>query len=146
MAAVSRPVGRMYDKFGARPLVIPGAIGMTVALAAFAALGASAPLWAVIVCDILLMASLGFMMTPLMTDSLDSLPDDLYSHGSALLATLQQVAGALGSAVLVMIAAVGSTGPSGIPDAHGISVAFWVAAGIGVGAVIVAFLFKRRAA
>lgn len=146
MAAVSRPVGRLYDRVGARPLVIPGAIGMTVALAAFALLGESAALWEVIVCDIILMASLGFMMTPLMTDSLDSLSDDLYSHGSALLATLQQVAGALGSAVLVMIAAVGSANPSGVPDSRGLSVAFGLAACIGVVAIVVAFLFKRRPA
>src|SRR5699024_5167523 len=120
MAAVSRPVGRLYDRVGARPLVIPGAIGMTVALAGFAALGQSAPLWSVIAADVVLMASLGLMMTPLMTDSLDALSDDLYSHGSALLATLQQVAGALGSAVFVMIAATGSSGPPGIPDAAGL--------------------------
>jgi DHA2 family lincomycin resistance protein-like MFS transporter len=143
MAAVSRPVGRLYDRVGARPLVIPGAIGMTVALAAFAALGQSAPLWAVVAADVILMASLGLMMTPLMTDSLDSLSDDLYSHGSALLATLQQVAGALGSAVFVTIAAVGSSGPPGIPDAAGLRLAFGAAACIGVGAVVVAFLFKR---
>lgn len=144
MAAVSRPVGRMYDRVGARPLVIPGAIGMTVALAAFAILGESATLWEVIACDIILMASLGFMMTPIMTDSLDSLTEDLYTHGSALLATLQQVAGALGSAVLVMVAAVGSANSAGIPDAHGIGIAFWVATGIGAAGVVVAFMFKRR--
>src|SRR5699024_2064044 len=84
LAAVSRPVGTLYDRVGARPLVIPGAIGMTLALAGFAVLGEDAALWAVIGCDMLLMLSLGLMMTPLMTDSLGALADDLYSHGSAL--------------------------------------------------------------
>ncbi|HLR28000.1 MAG TPA: MDR family MFS transporter [Ruania sp.] len=143
MAAVSRPVGTLYDRVGARPLVIPGAIGMTLALAGFAVLGEDAALWAVIGCDMLLMLSLGLMMTPLMTDSLGALADDLYSHGSALLTTLQQVAGAFGSAVFVTLAALGSATSTGIPDADGLRLAFSVAAVIGVGAVIVGLLYKR---
>ncbi|WP_235912198.1 DHA2 family efflux MFS transporter permease subunit [Ruania zhangjianzhongii] len=143
MAAIARPVGRLYDRVGARPLVIPGAVGMTLALGLFAALGDQAPLVAVIGVHMLLMGSLGLMMTPLMTDSLGALTDDLYSHGSAILATLQQVAGALGSAVFVTVAALGSQGPPGIPDAHGLQLAFMVAACIGVVAIVVALLFKR---
>jgi len=143
MAAVARPVGSLYDRVGARPLVIPGAVGMTVALATFALLGASAPLGAVIAAHVLLMCSLGMMMTPLMTDALGALPDDLYSHGSALLATLQQVAGALGSAIFVTVAALASLHPAGTPDAAGLRIAFFVAAGIGVVAIGVALMFKR---
>lgn len=143
MAAVARPVGRLYDRVGARPLVIPGAVGMTLALGLFAALGADAPLVAVIGVHVLMMGSLGLMMTPLMTDALGALTDDLYSHGSALLATLQQVAGALGSAVFVTVAALGSQGPPGIPDAHGLQLAFTVAGCIGLVAIVVALLFKR---
>ncbi|MPV49868.1 DHA2 family efflux MFS transporter permease subunit [Pseudactinotalea sp. HY160] len=143
MAAVARPVGALYDRVGARPLVIPGAIGMTVALWILALLGGGAPLGAVIAAHVLLMLSLGLMMTPLMTDSLSALPSDLYSHGSALLATLQQVAGALGSAVFVTVAALGSASPGGIPDATGIRAGFMVAGGIGLVAVVVACLFKR---
>ncbi len=40
-------------------------------------------------------------MTTLMTTSLASLPDELYSHGSAILNTLQQLAGAAGTAFLM---------------------------------------------
>lgn len=143
MAAIARPVGRLYDRVGARPLVIPGAVGMTLALGLFAILGAQAPLVAVIGVHMLLMSSLGLMMTPLMTDALGALTDDLYSHGSALLATLQQVAGALGSAVFVTVAALGSQGTPEIPDAGGLRLAFLVAGGIGVIAIVVSLLFKR---
>lgn len=143
MAAISRPVGSLYDRVGARPLVIPGTIGMTIALALFAVLGKDTPLGTAIACDVLLMASLGLIMTPIMTDSLAALPDDLHSHGSALLTTIQQVAGALGSAVFVTIAAIGSSGPPGLPDANGLRLAFSAAACVGLGAIIVALLFKR---
>src|SRR5699024_76956 len=104
MAAISRPAGSWYDRIGARRLVVPGALGMTVSLCGFALLGDQAPLALVIGAHMALMGSLGLMMTPLMADSLGTLPGHLYSHGSALLATLQQVAGALGSAVFVTVA------------------------------------------
>ncbi|MEO8906601.1 MAG: DHA2 family efflux MFS transporter permease subunit [Microbacteriaceae bacterium] len=143
MAAVSRPVGALYDRIGAKSLLVPGAVGMAAALFIFALLGASAPLLSVIGADMLLMASLGVMMTPLMTDALSVLSDDLYSHGSALLATLQQVAGALGSAVFVAVAALGSIHPSGIPDASGLRLAFIVAGCVGVVAIVVSLFYRR---
>lgn len=79
----------------------------------------------------------------LLTDALGALSDDLYSHGSALLATLQQVAGAFGSAVLVTVAAIGSATTNGIPDAAGLRLAFIVASCIGVGAIVVALMYRR---
>lgn len=57
--------------------------------------------WMVICMHILFAVGIALMMTPLMTVSLSSLPDDLYSHGSAILNTLQQLAGAAGTAFLV---------------------------------------------
>jgi len=143
MAAISRPIGSLYDRVGAKRLLIPGAVGMAVALFLFSLLGPSAPLVAVIGADVLLMCALGTMMTPLMTDALGALPHDLYSHGSALLTTLQQVAGALGSAVLVAVASLASLNTSGLPDAAGIRVAFLVAGCVGVVAVVVALFYPR---
>ncbi len=144
LAALSRPVGRLFDRVGARPLVIPGSVGMAVALWLFAVLGAGAPLAAIIGVDMLLMGSLGLMMTPLMAEALGVLPDTLYSHGSAILTTLQQVAGALGSAVFVAVAALGSGAGAGSPDAGGMRLAFAVAGCIGLLAVAVTFLLRRR--
>ena len=143
MAAVSRPAGSLYDRIGARPLMIPGAIGMAAALWLFAALGDGAPLGLVIATHVLLMLSLGTMMTPLMADSLGTLPDDLHSHGSALFATLQQVAGALGASVFVAVAALASRTAGEIPDAHGLAAGFGLAGCFGLIAVGTAFLFKR---
>lgn len=143
MAAASRPVGTLYDRMGARTLLIPGGIGMAAALTGFAVLGGTAPLAAVIGCDVALMLSLGLMITPLMADSLGALPDELYSHGSALLVTVQQVAGALGSATFVAAAALGSTAAGSTPDAAGLRLAFGVAACLGVGAVVVAVLYRQ---
>ncbi|GAB2735734.1 DHA2 family efflux MFS transporter permease subunit [Amycolatopsis magusensis] len=144
LGLLGRPVGALFDRFGARPLVIPGAAAMAAALWLFATLGPGAPLGAVIAINVLLMGGLGFMMTPLMAESLGVLPDHLHSHGSAILATLQQVAGAFGTAVFVSVATLGSTGSGTGPDAAGLRTAFLVAGVVGVLALITS-LFVRRA-
>jgi len=127
-----RPVGAVYDRIGARRLVIPGALAMALALWLFATLGTRSPLAEVVGIHMLLMAGIGLMMTPLMTESLSGLPGHLHSHGSAILSTLQQVAGAFGTAVFVTIAARGSAVPAGIPDADGLRLGFIAAACVGL--------------
>lgn len=146
MAAVSRPAGSLYDRFGARVLVAPGAIGMTSALWIFAFLGDDVPLGIVIATHMLLMISLGLMMTPLMADALGSLPAYLDSHGSAIFATLQQVAGALGSAVFVTVASIASATVSEIPDSQGLDTAFMVAGSVSFIGIIFSFMFRKPAA
>ena len=49
------------------------------------------------------MVSLAALFTPVFTMGLGSLPPHLYSHGSSLLGTIQQVAGAMGTALVVTI-------------------------------------------
>ena len=43
------------------------------------------------------------MFTPLLTSALGSLPPQLYSHGSAIVSTMQQVAGAAGTALFITV-------------------------------------------
>jgi DHA2 family lincomycin resistance protein-like MFS transporter len=144
LGLLGRPVGSLYDRVGARPLVIPGAIAMAAALWLFTLLGAGSSLWAVVGIHVLLMAGLGLMMTPLMTEGLSSLPGPLYSHGSAILATLQQVAGAFGTAAFVTIAAVASVTAGASPDAQGLRVGFMAAGVVGVLAVIVSLFMGGK--
>ena len=88
------------------------------------------------------MAALGLMMTPLLTQALAVLPHALYSHGSAILTTLQQVAGAAGTAVFVTVAALGAANASGAPDEAGLRTAFMFAGVVGVLAVVAAFFVR----
>ncbi|GAB3700999.1 DHA2 family efflux MFS transporter permease subunit [Saccharopolyspora tripterygii] len=143
MGLMGRPVGRLFDRIGPRPLVIPGAAAMAVALWLFATLSPESPLGAVIGIHVLLSLGLSLMMTPLMTASLGSLPDHLYSHGSAILGTLQQVAGAFGTAVFVTVSSLSSANPAGIPDAAGLRTAFVVAGVIGLAAFGTALFIRK---
>jgi len=103
MGLLGPRVGRAFDRVGSRPLVVPGAIGMVVALGALAMLGESTPVAFVVGAHVLLMVSLAGIFTPVFTLGLGALPPPLYSHGSSLLGTTQQVAGAIGTAVSVTI-------------------------------------------
>jgi MFS transporter, DHA2 family, lincomycin resistance protein len=51
---------------------------------------------------------MAMLMTPLMTVSLGALPPRLYGHGSAIMNTLQQLAGAVGIAVLIAVMTIGA--------------------------------------
>ena len=90
------------------------------------------------------------MFTSLFSASLGSLPRHLYSHGSATLATTQQVAGAAGTAALVsvMSAVALSRGAGGASEtvalAGGIQVAFIVAAALATVGFALTWLVPRQ--
>ncbi|WP_232666021.1 MDR family MFS transporter [Pseudonocardia sp. TRM90224] len=143
MGLLGPVVGRLFDKYGARPLVVPGALVVCGALWLFTMLGAESPLLMAVAVHVTLCIGLSIMFTPLMTDALGSLPAELYSHGSAILTTLQQVAGAAGTALFITVMTVNSLDPQGDVDAAGTHAAFLVAAIISIGVVALSFLVGR---
>ncbi|WP_240989544.1 MDR family MFS transporter [Salipiger mangrovisoli] len=96
-------VGRTFDRIGARRLVIPGAVLVFLGLGSMALLGTGSTIWQVLSSHLLLSIGLALLFTPLFTSSLGSLPKELYSYGSAVIGTVQQVAGAAGIALFVSI-------------------------------------------
>ncbi|MEW1981083.1 DHA2 family efflux MFS transporter permease subunit [Citricoccus sp. NPDC079358] len=103
MGVMGLIVGRLFDRFGARPLVVPGSAVLAVALWGMTTLTAESTQGTIVAWHMLLNAGLSFMFSPLMTAALGSLPRRLYSHGSAILSTIQQVAGAAGTAVFITV-------------------------------------------
>lgn len=138
-------VGRVYDRHGARLLVVPGSVLLCLSLCGFALLSETTPVWELVVLQTIMMLGLSMMFTPLMTDALGALPDRLYSHGSAIMTTLQQVAGAAGTALFVTVMAKASVS-GGAPDMPGVHAAFVVAAVISAVAVVTAFFTASRPA
>jgi len=63
------------------------------------------PYWMVLVAHVALSLGLAALFTPMFTMSLGSLSSHLYSHGSSLLGATQQVAGALGIALVATLPA-----------------------------------------
>jgi MFS transporter, DHA2 family, lincomycin resistance protein len=152
MGLLGPTVGRLSDRVGPRPLIVPGAVAVSVAMWTLAfGLGEGSSWLVLLGAHILLSLGLAFLFTPLFSASLGSLPPHLYSHGSATIATLQQVAGAAGTAIFVALYATGvaSAGnlnpdhPSALEAATGSHLAF-VAGGIISLAVIAISVFIRK--
>ncbi|MFC7401715.1 DHA2 family efflux MFS transporter permease subunit [Citricoccus sp. GCM10030269] len=105
MGVMGLIVGRLFDRIGARPLVIPGSAIVAVALWGMTTLTADSSQVTIIAWHMLLNAGLSCMFSPLMTAALGALPRRLYSHGSAIMSTFQQVAGAAGTALFITVMA-----------------------------------------
>ncbi|MQA61988.1 MAG: DHA2 family efflux MFS transporter permease subunit [Actinophytocola sp.] len=150
MGLLGPTVGKMFDRFGSRPLVLPGSIGMVLALGGFTQVSMTMPYWQVLGLHALLMVSLAAMFTPVFTLGMGALPQHLYSHGSSMLGTSQQVAAAFGTAlvVTVMSARSGSLvadGVAGVPaQLSGMKLAFAVAAALALVTVAVAAKLPGR--
>ena len=150
MGLLGPTVGRWYDRLGARPLVVPGSVGILVALAVLSTVTATTSVWLVLTAHVLLMGALAAVFTPVVTVGLGALPMHLYSHGSSLLGTLQQVAAAVGTAVTVTVMswrAAGLAGQGVLPlDAlvDGMRWAFGFSALASVAVVVLAFLLPGR--
>ncbi len=96
-------VGRLYDRIGPRPLVITGTIIVSIALWGFTFFTATTTVPTVTLTYLVLCLGFALLFTPLFTAGLGDIPPSLYSHGSAVVGTVQQVAGAAGVATLVTI-------------------------------------------
>jgi DHA2 family lincomycin resistance protein-like MFS transporter len=94
---------------------------------------------------------LAFLFTPLFTSSLGAIKPELYSHGSAVLGSTQQVAGAAGVALFVALmsaqtAALVAGGASEVDAlSGGIRVAIIVGAVLSMFAVATAFFIRKPA-
>lgn len=98
MGLLGRPVGRLYDRLGPRPLIVPGVVIVAAAVWSLVLLDQSSSPYQVLASQVAMCVGFGLVFTPLFTFGLGSLPPALYAHGSAILASLQQVAGAAGRA------------------------------------------------
>jgi DHA2 family lincomycin resistance protein-like MFS transporter len=145
MGLLGPPVGRLFDRYGPRWLCTTGATLLVITLLALTQVSPQTPI--VILLGINLMTGLTFLSTPAFTTALNPLPPSLHSHGSAILSTLQQVAGAAGVALLVMSRRTQSASAAGETfleaEVTGLHLAFLVAAGIGLIAVAIALTLRK---
>ncbi|WP_186725578.1 MDR family MFS transporter [Planomicrobium sp. CPCC 101110] len=96
-------VGRLFDKYGPTWLVIPGLVLVAVMLWFFATLSPASSVAFIVLLHIGLMVGISLIWMPAQTNGLNQLPPALYPHGTAVLNTLQQVMGAIGTAVAISI-------------------------------------------
>jgi MFS transporter, DHA2 family, lincomycin resistance protein len=107
---LSPVMGGLFDKFGPRFLVTPGLILVTVAMFGFSTISLETSTGFIIGLLIVLMIGISMIMMPAQTNGLNQLPPSLYPDGTAIMNTLQQVAGAIGTAVAISIMTAGQNG------------------------------------
>jgi DHA2 family lincomycin resistance protein-like MFS transporter len=138
-------VGRLFDRFGARALLVPGLAAVSASLWISTFFGAESPVALILAFHLVLSVGLAFVFTPLFTSGLGAVKPELYSHGSAIFGTTQQLAGAAGVALLVSVHSVQATslaagGASVVEQtAGGVHAAFVVSAVLSMVAIVGAF-------
>ncbi|MBD2847700.1 multidrug efflux MFS transporter [Paenibacillus sp. IB182496] len=157
MGIMSPINGRLFDRFGAKGLAVVGLALIGLALWQFAYITLATSYLLIMVMNTLLMLGISMVMMPVMTNALNELPPALYAHGTAIISTLQQVSGAIGTALLVTVmssrSAVyleqsGSTDPQTQVQAliFGMKSAFLLAFGLVAVAWIASLLLRRAEA
>lgn len=106
---LSPVMGRLFDKFGPKWLVIIGLAIVTVVLFLYTGITPTTTLGKIITLHIFMMIGISMIMMPAQTNGLNQLPPEFYPHGTAIMNTLQQVSGAIGTAVAVSILSAGQT-------------------------------------
>src|SRR5699024_3733468 len=96
-------MGHMFDRFGPRVLMIPATIILSGTMYILSRLTKDTDNWLIVIAYILLMLSVSAIMMPAQTNGLNQLPKSLYPHGTAVMTTLQPVAGAIGVSVFISI-------------------------------------------
>ncbi len=171
MAFMSPLTGKFFDKFGGRVLAIIGLTIMAVTTYDFSRLTLDTTYTHLLILYSVRSVGIAMVMMPVSTNGLNQLPQRLYPHGTAMNNTLNQVAGAIGTALLVTIMSTrtethateiakeatnnmaGNTSAAVLAEMkqqigmqamlEGINDAFLVATGITVVALILAFFIKR---
>lgn len=103
MGIMSPITGKLFDKFGPRVL---GLLGLAItALSTFMMAGfhLESSYSHIILVYSMRMFGISMVMMPIMTNGLNQLPTRLNPHGTAANNTIQQVAGAIGTAIFVSI-------------------------------------------
>jgi DHA2 family lincomycin resistance protein-like MFS transporter len=147
LCLLSPLVGRLHDRGGPTALVVPGAAVLCATMWFLALITSNATLPSVLAAHVVLSGALSFVLTPLFSTAIVSLPAALYPHGSAVIGTSQQLAGAAGTALFITVMTLVSqageepASPAGLAD--GIQLAFLCGACIATISAALACFVRR---
>lgn len=107
VSAVMSPIsGTLFDKFGARKLAIPGLIITILGTLPLAMLSETTPLVWIGITYCVRLLGLSLVNMPINTWGLNTLDNEVMSHGTAIGNTLRNVAGSLGTALLITVMSI----------------------------------------
>ncbi|QDP39013.1 MDR family MFS transporter [Radiobacillus deserti] len=140
--------GRIFDRVGAKWLVITGLSIITISSFFYTDLGPDTTLTYITVLYSIRMFGLSMVMMPIATAGLNQLPKRLIAHGAAMDNTMKQIAASVGTAILVTV--MTNTGEAAkhqpdisYPEIYGVNVAFIVVTVLSLIGIILAFFIKH---
>jgi EmrB/QacA subfamily drug resistance transporter len=138
-------VGRLTDKLGSRPVSIVGIVLAAAGTVPFALAGVHTSEWLLGAALVVRGAGLGAATIALMAGAFQGLSKPELPHASSATRIMQQVGGAFGAAVLVVILTAGAAhaaGPAGLSGAFDRT--FWWSVGFTALALVPALLLPGR--
>jgi EmrB/QacA subfamily drug resistance transporter len=114
MAVMMLISGRLFDKYGVKKLAIPGIILLIIASFPFASLHKDTSVMFIAVLYAIRYIGIALVIMPMQTAGVNALPNKLLAHASAVINMAKQVAGSLGSAVLITV--MSNVAASNAPD------------------------------
>ena len=109
MGVMGPIAGRLLDTIGIKPLALVGTAIMTYATWELTKLNMNTTYGHLMLIYIVRSFGMSFIMMPIMTAGMNSLPQRLIAHGNALTNTLRQLAGSIGTALLVTVMSTQTT-------------------------------------
>jgi MFS transporter, DHA2 family, multidrug resistance protein len=142
--------GRLFDRFGPRVLSIVGTGVLTATSIALSLLTTETPIAYLFVVFTVRLFSLSLVNMPITTWAMNALDDSVLNHGTSVNNTLRQVAGSLGTAIVISVyTSVAASGESSLgwlqANMLGVDIAFGVSATLCLIAfIMVVLLVKPR--
>lgn len=150
MGAMGPIAGRLFDKHGPRVLSIIGMGVLTVTTFCFAFLGTETGLITLTILYTVRLFSLSLVNMPITTWGMNALDNELVNHGTSVNNTFRQVAGSLGTAIIVSASTIATNATSRVmtptqASIFGIDVAFALAGVLClIGFIMVVALVKNK--
>ncbi|AUJ25641.1 MULTISPECIES: DHA2 family efflux MFS transporter permease subunit [Virgibacillus] len=149
MGIMSPINGRIFDRFGARYLVMIGLFLLTITSLLYTNLSVDTSFTYLTIVFAVRMFGISMIMMPSTTAGLNQLSYRLIPHGSAMTNTMRQVAASIGTALLITIMTVTALGTGKeatvTGQIHGVNMAFYVATATSFLGLILAFFVKDKA-
>ncbi|MGM8213124.1 DHA2 family efflux MFS transporter permease subunit [Virgibacillus sp. W0430] len=147
MGIMSPINGRIYDRVGARWLLIIGLTILTVTTFLYTNLTATTTLTYLTVVFAVRMFGISMVMMPATTAGLNQLPEHLIPHGTAMNNTMRQVAASIGTAVLITIMTASTVDIGTFAEdpefvIRGVNISFYVSSAIAFIALVLSFYIK----
>lgn len=144
MGSMSPVTGKLFDKFGARWLAIIGLLLVTVSTFMFTSLTTDTTFTYLAVVNVVRMLGVAMVMMPVTTAGLNQLTPQMVPHGTAMNNTMRQIAGAVGTALLVSIMTHTGNPSEGLEGMiEGVNTAFLVAGIISLVGLLLSFALRN---